>query len=234
MNPSAAPATRRIRIHGGGVDCHPVGEQAAIFGEWLGAGYALDYVEGPEAFDGLESSDLFLALGFFWSQSPQITFATPIPYPEVSPARKAVLADFVASGKPLLGYHGGIASYDTWPGFGHLLGFQWNWSISAHTAYDRWSVQVKDTGHPVIAGVEDYTLEDELYYNLQVPGDMKLQIHAAATGPTHHHPMVMTGEGGRIDGAGKTAYLANGHDLTSLECPALRTLFVNTVTWLLS
>lgn len=46
-------------------------------------------------------------------------------------------------------------------------------------------------------------------------------------------PMVITGTGGRITGAGKTAYLANGHSMKTFECGALRPLWINALKWLL-
>ena len=45
-------------------------------------------------------------------------------------------------------------------------------------------------------------------------------------------PMIQVFEGGRVDGAGKAVYLANGHDLKAFECPAMRKLWMNTVAWL--
>jgi hypothetical protein len=45
--------------------------------------------------------------------------------------------------------------------------------------------------------------------------------------------MVITGTGARIAGAGKTAYLANGHSMKTFECEALRPLWINALKWLL-
>ena len=43
---------------------------------------------------------------------------------------------------------------------------------------------------------------------------------------------VITATGGRVDGAGKMVYLANGHDMRSFECDAMHTLWSNAVAWL--
>jgi type 1 glutamine amidotransferase len=45
--------------------------------------------------------------------------------------------------------------------------------------------------------------------------------------------MVITAEGGRVAGAGRTIYLANGHDLAAFACPALRQLWLNAVQFAL-
>jgi type 1 glutamine amidotransferase len=86
-------------------------------------------------------------------------------------------------------------------------------------------------------GVPDYKLTDELYYNVQLEAGMNAQMLAFAEfGPENtkpaKFPMVITGFGGRIAGAGKTAYLANGHSMKTFECAALRPLWINTLDWL--
>ena len=43
--------------------------------------------------------------------------------------------------------------------------------------------------------------------------------------------MIITAEGGRVEGAGRTVYLANGHDLRAFACPALPRLWQNAVRW---
>jgi type 1 glutamine amidotransferase len=136
----------------------------------------------------------------------------------------------------LLGWHGGIASYDDWLDFGLLIGFRWDWLVTAHTVIREWDVKVQPNGHPVLEGVGDYRLCDELYYNVQVTPGMDYAVHAFAHIPDDgiRFPMIMTGEGGRISGAGRTAYLANGHDLRATVCPAFRKAVINTINWLLS
>jgi hypothetical protein len=67
---------------------------------------------------------------------------------------------------------------------------------------------------------------------------MNAEMHAYAEfGPEQSRPakfpMVITGTGGRIAGAGKTAYLANGHSMKTFECEALRPLWINALKWLL-
>lgn len=140
----------------------------------------------------------------------------------------------MVSGRPLLGWHGGIASYDDWTDFGALIGFRWDWRVTLHSPYKEWDVKVESTGHPVIEGVGSYRIEDELYYNVQVTPGFDYVVHAwAQVEEGIRFPMIMTGEGGRIEGAGKTAYLANGHDLRSTSCAVFRKAAINAILWLL-
>jgi type 1 glutamine amidotransferase len=109
--------------------------------------------------------------------------------------------------------------------------------ITDHTLYAGWKVKTKSS-HAIVRGVPDYDVIDELYYNVQIEAGMNAEMHAYAQfGPEQSRPakfpMVITGAGGRIGGAGKTAYLANGHSMKTFECEALRQLWINALKWLL-
>jgi type 1 glutamine amidotransferase len=45
--------------------------------------------------------------------------------------------------------------------------------------------------------------------------------------------MIVVGQGGRVEGAGRTLYLANGHDLRAFAAPALRRIWQNAVRYAL-
>jgi type 1 glutamine amidotransferase len=159
------------------------------------------------------------------------------PYIPPTEAQKSEFRKYVQSGRPILAFHSGILSYDDWPEYGQLLGFRWEMGITDHTLYTGWKVKTKSS-HAIVRGVPDYDLIDELYYNVQIEAGMNAEMHAYAEfGPEQSRPakfpMVITGTGGRIAGAGKTAYLANGHSMKTFECEALRPLWINALKWLL-
>ncbi len=229
---------KTIRVLTGG-PYHPVAAQADRFQEWLGGAVRIDKRDGVAAFEELDGCDLFVAAGLHWTGCAPDRHAwpegvAPHGYTPMSAAHREAWRGYVASGRPVLGFHGGIASYDDTPEFSRLLGWRWDWRMTAHSRFARWPVTVLKTGHPVVEGVEDYSLMDELYFNIQIAEGLPFAVHARATGLDHNHPMVMTAEGGRVAGAGKTAYLANGHDLQALDCGAFRRIVENTVRWLLS
>lgn len=208
---------------------HPVSQQADLIQGWLGDGYRVVKCEGCDAFELLNGCDLFVAAGVHWTGSPSLCF----PYRPMQAHHQQAWVDYVTSGRPVLGLHGGIASYDDWPEFGQLLGFRWDWRITAHSPEGRWRVKIVTNNHSVVAGVGDYEVQDELYFNVQVSPGLDFSVHAWAEYHDVRFPMVMTGQGGRLSGAGKTAYLANGHSLASLEPPAMRVIWQNMVSWLL-
>jgi hypothetical protein len=230
---------KQIHVLTGG-PYHPVTAQFRQFQELLGDRARISFYEGVEAFDHLDECDLLVLGGLHWTGSAPDQHAwpegvTPCGYTRPTEAQKAAYVKYVASGRPLLGWHGGIASYDDWSDFGVLLGFRWDWRVTLHSHYKEWLVKVAPTGHPVLAGVGDFRIDDELYFNVQITPGLDYTVQAwAIFEDIVRFPMIMVGQGGRIAGAGKTAYLANGHDLRSTANATYRQAVLNALDWLLA
>ena len=223
--------TATLVFHVGGPAFHPVAEQARCIAEWLGHGFTCEMREGAEAFNDLSDCDLLLIMGLHWT-GMNADWCGNLTYQPLNEYQKRTFEAYVAAGRPLLAHHGGIASYDDWPRFGELLGFRWDWAITKHSPIGTYEVKVLPTGHPIVAGVGDYSLYDELYYDVQITAGLHPTVHAEATWEQRALPMVMSAEGGRVQGAGRSVYLANGHDMRAFESAALRQLWVNSVHWL--
>ncbi len=228
----------RILVLSGG-PYHPVAAQFALLQEDLGERAEIVCHPGASAFDHLDACDLLVLAGMHWTGcAPDRDVwpegVEPCSYTAATDAQKRVFVDHVSSGRPVLGWHGGIASFDDWPEFGGLVGFRWDWRVTNHTRYGSCTISVEPTGHPVVAGVDDFELEDELYCNVQIAPGMDFTVHAWAPYHGLRLPMIVTAEGGRVSGAGRTAFLANGHDLKALDCEGFRRAAVNTLGWLLS
>jgi hypothetical protein len=228
----------RIQVLAGG-PYHPVAAQFALIGSLLGDRAMVVCRDGSSAFDELAACDLLVLGGLHWTGVESGTHlwpdgVEPSPYRSPDAAQKRAFVDYVASGRPLLAWHSGTGSFDDWPEFGALLGFTWVWGKTAHSQYANWHVDVEPTGHPVVAGIESYDVDDELYYDIEVTPGLQTTVHATALYDDARRPMVITAEGGRIAGAGRTAFLANGHDLQTLESADFRRVIVNTIDWLLA
>ncbi len=232
------PSARRIHVLTGG-PYHPVAAQFAAFQHDLGEAVEIHCFDGVEVFEHLDECDLLVLAGLHWTGSSADSHAWPegvrrCAYEPPDERQKKAYSDYVASGRPLLGWHGGIASYDDWPEFGLSLGFRWDWRVTTHTLYGWWNITTVGGDHPAISGVSGYRIQDELYYNLQVTPDFPFEVLAwAEVAEAIRFPMIVVGEGGRVTGAGRTAYLANGHDLASTANPDFRKVVVNTIGWLL-
>jgi type 1 glutamine amidotransferase len=205
----------RIVFHVGGPLFHPVAEQAQAIMGWLGGGHQYTVADGLEAFERLDGCDLLME------------------YHPLQPRHQEAFEAYVASGRPVIAHHGAIASHDDWSRYGELLGFTWVWGTTTHSSLGDHTVRVLPTGHPIVTGVEDYTLFDELYYNVLVTPGLQTEAHAAANWEGQPRPMIVTAQGGRVAGAGRAIYLANGHDMRAFACPALRQIWQNAVHYAL-
>jgi type 1 glutamine amidotransferase len=223
----------RIVFHVGGPAFHPVAAQARLIASSLGDGYDCRLADGTAAFELLDECDLFVAMGLHWT-GMNAEWAGNMTYTPLTSSHQAAFEAYVASGRPILAHHGGIASYDDWPRYGELLGFAWVWGVTTHSPLGDHTVRVLPTGHPLVAGVDDYTLFDELYYDVRIAPGLAPAVHAAAEWDGAARPMILSAEGGRVRGAGRTAYLANGHDLRAFACPAMAQIWRNAVAWALA
>ena len=101
-----------IRYLGGGSLFHPVDEQAELIDEWLGPDRVLENRTGRRAFEDLDTVDLFVVAGLHFTRMNVTTRTEPMEYEPMTDADMAAFRDYVASGRPVLGFHGGVASYD--------------------------------------------------------------------------------------------------------------------------
>jgi type 1 glutamine amidotransferase len=222
----------RLVFHVGGPSFHPVAEQAQQIAGWLGDGYECRIAEGLGAFELLDDCDLFVAMGLHWT-GMDADWAGNMEYHPLQPRHQAAIEAYVAAGRSIIAYHGGIASYDDWPRYGELLGFTWVWDVTTHSPLGDYTVNILQTGHPIVAGLQDYMLYDELYYNVKVTEGLTTEVHATADWDGQARPMIITAEGGRTAGAGRTVYLANGHDMRAFACAAMQRIWQNAVRWAL-
>lgn len=127
---------------------------------------------------------------------------------------RAAIEAHLARGGGLLGLHTASICFDDWPQWGRLLGGAWVWGRSSHPPHGPVEVRLDARDHPLLHGLEDFALRDEVYGDLELqPGTVPL-AHARATGGSWH-PILWEH---RI-GPGRVVYDALGHDVASLSHP---------------
>jgi type 1 glutamine amidotransferase len=208
---------------------HPLAEQVQMLRSWLGLEFASRLYDGREAFEHLDNCDLLVLMGHHKPGDVNTTG----PYRPLLARHQEALTAYVASGRPLIAHHAGICSYADWPRYGELVGFAWRWGYTGHSPYHTFAVQAQTTAHPIMRDITDFTIDDELYFQIAFAPGLPVMSHASAVWNEQRWPLVCTAEGGRIAGAGRTAYIAHGHDMRSFACPMLPQLWRNAVTWAL-
>ena len=141
-------------------------------------------------------------------------------------AAPAQLLDYLASARPVLGLHAAANSFATVPQWAERLGVRWVEGVSMHPPIG-WQRLVPATGTPVLPGLDEVIVYDELYTNLDVPRPAKVLLahHLGGLG----HPLVLA----REDGPQRTVYDALGHGVESYASPSRQELLRREVGWLL-
>ena len=91
----------------------------------------------------------------------------------VSPAAdaRAALAEHLQGGGGVLAMHTAIICFDDWPEWTATLGGAWRWGRSSHPPLGELAVKVAAPGHPLVAGLADFTIVDERYSDLDHGSD---------------------------------------------------------------
>ena len=147
---------------------------------------------------------------------------------ETSSELVRALEQHAASGRPVLAMHTASICFDDWPGYANLLGGRWVWDQSFHP--EAGAVHVEALGHhECTRGIEPFTVEDEVYHNLEMlPGSTPLlrARHIGGAWQTvswAHHA-----------GPARVIYNALGHDGASLRQPGHRAFLSQALRWLLA
>jgi type 1 glutamine amidotransferase len=130
---------------------------------------------------------------------------------------RAAIEGHLARGGALLGLHTASICFDDWPGWGGILGGAWRWGRSSHPPFGPVEVRLDARDHPLLAGLGDFELRDEVYGDLDLQPGLVPLAHARATGGGWH-PVLWE----REVGPGRVAYDALGHDVASLSHPVHR------------
>jgi len=144
----------------------------------------------------------------------------------LSPGARAGLAEHVTSGGGLLAMHGASICFDDWPQWRDLLGGAWRWGTSTHPPLDGpVAVAVVTGAHPIVAGIGDFAIVDEVYGFLDLADDVTGLMSSAHGGADH--PLLWA----RTVGRGRVVYDALGHHVPSYEVPEHRLLVRRGALW---
>lgn len=147
--------------------------------------------------------------------------------PDPSEEAKAGLLNYVRNGGNVVALHFACSSFQDWDEYGNLLGRVWVKGIGGHGPYGEFTVNIKDTDHPITKGLSDFKTEDELYAKLS--GDEAITVLATAdsewSGKTE--PIVFT----KSYGKGRVLQNVLGHALESKRNPVYQRLLCRCVEW---
>jgi uncharacterized protein len=184
----------------------------------------------------------------------------PRPVPVVSSVARR-LCGLLEAGQGFVFLHHALAGWPAWPGWAEVLGGRYHYAPGSLRGVDwpdsgfryaRYTVRVVDPGHPVCAGVDDFSLDDELYCCPVFDTDVIPLLRASAvdgpfretyrevlgtlgSGPAWEHPPASDLIGwAKTAGRSPVVYLQPGDGPDTFGHPAYRHLVANALEWVSS
>ena len=142
---------------------------------------------------------------------------------KLSPSEEEALVSFVEGGKKLMGIHSATVVNEKNKRYIEMIGGR----FTHHSPHHEFTVKIADPGHPVVEGLRDFKITDELYVLDRTPSASSVLLTASWDG--NAQPILYL----RAHGRGKVLYNALGHGLEAYENPNLRKLIVQGAKWLL-
>lgn len=147
------------------------------------------------------------------------------------PQVEKAFLDFVRSGKGVVLVHAASATFHNWPEYQQIAGATWKLGSTGHGPMHLFKVTVKDKTHPVTAGLADFEVRDELWHRMGKQPDIHVLCEAFSAkdkgGSGQIEPVVICTEFGK----GRCFYNILGHDATTMQNAAWRTLMLRGTEW---
>lgn len=144
-------------------------------------------------------------------------------------AKKAYL-DFVKSGKGHVTIHaGGSSFYKDWPEYRDVTLVYWEMGKTGHGRQHEFKVRLDKPGHPVVAGLKEFQITDELWERPGYPDD-SLVLTSSLPGnkkdATWHASTVVS-----TYGAGRCFATTLGHGTGNMENDSFKQLLIRGTEW---
>ena len=144
---------------------------------------------------------------------------------ELSDAARKGLLEFLAQGKGLLALHAATICFDDWPEYRKILGVWWEWGESGHAPHQKHAMRVRTDAHPLVKGIHDFEIVDELYTDPRITDKVEPLIEAEWEGK--RHPILWI----RQYGKARVCYNALGHGVQAFANPVFRLLLQRGALW---
>ena len=141
---------------------------------------------------------------------------------DLTPAREAGLLNFVKGGGGFVGVHAAADCFRGSRAFVDMLGGEFAW----HPEHHEFKVELVKKDHYLTTRVPDFSVFDEMYH-LQNFDPARVTVLAQTQWQGKQHAMAYV----RDYGAGRVAYLANGHTAQAWKHPEFRKLLLRAVAW---
>ena len=160
-----------------------------------------------------------------WNTWPDVTGA------RWNPDLEKAFLDFIASEKGFVNIHAGSSTLQDWPEFQQIAGGTWGKEVTGHGPIHTFKVTIEDKDHPVMKGLKEFYIKDELWNNTKFHADIHVVCSAYSTpakkGTDKNEPIVVTTKYGK----GRGFYSVLGHNKASMQNRAWQTILLRGTEW---
>lgn len=136
-----------------------------------------------------------------------------------------LLGEYMDRGGPLIALHLASSSFREIPEWRNWIGGAWIAGTSMHPPIAHAHVAVQTDAHPIVAGLTDFEIYDEMYCYLALfPGNAVLATHRYAE---RDHPLAWV----RDSGSRRAVYDALGHSIRAYDSPERVRLLQREALW---
>ena len=186
--------------------------------------FRVTVTDNPENIDPskLNQYDVILSN---WNDWPEVTGH------RWNPDLEKAFLNFVAGGKGLVVIHAGSSALQDWPEYQQIAGGTWELGVTGHGPIHTFKVSIADENHPVMRGLKDFYLKDELWHRTKFQPDIDV-IGSAYSSPEkkgtgENEPVVIITQYGK----GRGFYCVLGHNEATMRNNAWKTLLLRGTEW---
>jgi type 1 glutamine amidotransferase len=152
----------------------------------------------------------------------------------ITETQKARFLSLFDKGIGLVVLHHALVSYQHWPDYERIIGGRYpeedgkNGVVSEQVGYQHdmdVPVVIVAKGHPVTAGLTDFTIRDEIYWGFRVGADVKPLV--TTTHPKSGKPLAWT----RTEKKSRVVYIQGGHGPEAFTNANYRQLLAQSISW---
>jgi type 1 glutamine amidotransferase len=154
---------------------------------------------------------------------------------EITDSQKEHLLALFKKGVGLVVLHHALCSYQNWPEYARLIGGHYDepdpkkpGTVTERAGYQHdvdIPVVIVATNHPITAGLDDFNINDEIYWGFRVQPDVTPLI--STTQPKSGKPLAWT----RTEGKSRVVYIQLGHGPSAHNDPNYRKLLSQSIRW---
>ena len=154
---------------------------------------------------------------------------------KITEEQKAIFADCIRQGKPVVALHHSICAYDDWEEYWHIIGGKYfhkptvvdgkEFPACSYIHDVHFIVNVVDNKNPVTKGVKDFEIFDETYKGYYVEPGVNPILTTTDTTST---PVIGWT---KTYGKARIATLQSGHDSPTFQNSNFRKLLIQAIQW---